>query len=166
MNAQLVKLGKLILGTKEFHDKERSESLFLFCNKRDLAPRWYDRLPDQQKQLWAEVRADIVVGIARAYEALSMTQEELDSYFFGKRPTFEWEELEKLALELIGQEPNLSDKRWLAGVQERLDISLKSKGVPWTKSHAREVCSGLLSEKGYYRDAYIEMARQALEMGV
>lgn len=166
MDKKLVELGRLILDSKGTPDRTRYEALALFCNKRDRAPSWYNRLPDPQKSLWAEVRADITVGLMRAYEAETMPQADLDKYFFGKRLPYEWAELEAIALELLGDAPNRSDERWLEGVWARFQISLKSKGEPWTKDHAKEVGKGLLQGESKYRKAYKEMVLKAVDMGI
>lgn len=140
--------------------------LYQFVARRDRAPAWYGKLSRADKSLWAEVRAVIVVSLVHARDALDMTLEQKRENFPRGDYPFPWAELESLADELDGVAPNRAAERWVEGVRGRVLTMLRSKGDPWTKAHAQEVCRGLLDERGEHREAYREIALWAISQGV
>jgi hypothetical protein len=147
-------------------DAERYLRLQNFVDARDRKSSWYTKLPKEEKELWAEARAVITVSLAMAYSALSMSEEKKKEFFPKGNCPFRWAEIESLASELLGKKPNKSRERWLTGVKERVLWGLKSKGEPWTKAHAREICAGLRRSRGEYRKEYKEIADWAEREGV
>jgi hypothetical protein len=153
MNKKLIEFGRLL----EWRDgvtREHTRELLEFVEERDCVPKWYERLPKDQKKLWAEARALVSVRLNIVFYNFVL---ELEDVSKNLRFMSVVESCKKIAPELLGTAENRSEERWVAGVEERSRLSL---GARFSAGDVDKIFE-CRSEKKRYAELIVKLKKEA-----